>query len=337
MIPDREHGLQHRGCELLTRFQKALCGIVLTAGAFLWIGLATSAEAETASGVESKGESQACLDCHEEQNENLAGSAHMVLVGDEAPAATRLFCSDCHGDDSRHWEEDPSEYPMTNPSGLSVAEVAGICSGCHMNPHQENQQTLSPHAAEGVSCLECHQVHGSKNRGLLSQPEPGLCYGCHQSIAGHFAKPYHHPANEGIMDCSDCHLATDDRLAPLTMQGGNDACYRCHNEFQGPFPFEHQATVDYSTQEGGCATCHDPHGSYLPRMLKQHYEAPHFQLCSQCHVVPKHNYNTRHGSEWAGVSCSECHVDIHGSYTSRLFLTPALEAQGCFLAGCHQQ
>jgi predicted CXXCH cytochrome family protein len=110
----------------------------------------------------------------------------------------------------------------------------------------------------------------------------------------------------------------------------------CHNEFQGPFPFEHQATVDYSTEEGGCINCHDPHGSAQPRMLKQPYEAPHFQLCTQCHGVPPlHNQNARHGDRWAGLACNDCHTDIHGSYTSRVFLSESLEAEGCFTAGCH--
>jgi len=333
-----DQGLQPRGFELLKRFLKSPHGnMIAAAGVLLWIGLAVSVPADSATGDNGQGESLACLDCHEEQNDNLAGTLHMVLLEDSDQTATRLFCSDCHGNDSRHWEEDPSEYLMANPDGMTVSETAAICNRCHLGVHQENQQTLSPHAADGVGCTECHQVHGSANRGLLKQREPGLCYGCHTGVEGTFAKPFHHPANEGIMDCSDCHLAKDDALAPLATQHGNEACYRCHNQFQGPFPFEHQATVDYSTQEGGCVTCHDPHGSYLPRMLKQPYEAPHFQLCSQCHVVPRHNFNSRHGSEFAGVSCSECHVDIHGSYTSRLFLTPALEAQGCFVAGCHQQ
>jgi hypothetical protein len=53
--------------------------------------------------------------------------------------------------------------------------------------------------------------------------------------------------------------------------------------------------------------------------------------------VPLHNYNSQHGDAWAGVACAECHTDIHGSYTSRIFATPALEAQGCFAAGCHSR
>ena len=121
----------------------------------------------------------------------------------------------------------------------------------------------------------------------------------------------------------------------MSFMGTNAACFSCHNEFQMPFPYEHQATVDFSIEEGACLNCHEPHGSNLPRMLKQPYEGPHYQLCSQCHSVPKHNYNTFHGTQWAGVPCNDCHVDIHGSYTSQYFFTPELQSQGCINAGCH--
>jgi hypothetical protein len=46
--------------------------------------------------------------------------------------------------------------------------------------------------------------------------------------------------------------------------------------------------------------------------------------------------NSFHGSQWAGQACNNCHVDIHGSYFNRLFLSPALEAQGCNTMGCHE-
>jgi predicted CXXCH cytochrome family protein len=121
----------------------------------------------------------------------------------------------------------------------------------------------------------------------------------------------------------------------LEFRGTGEACFKCHNQFQGPFPFEHQATVDYSTEEGGCMNCHEAHGSDVARMLNQTYEGPNYALCSQCHAVPKHQMNSFHGSQWAGRACNECHVDIHGSYYNRYFLTPALEAQGCTTTGCH--
>jgi predicted CXXCH cytochrome family protein len=103
-----------------------------------------------------------------------------------------------------------------------------------------------------------------------------------------------------------------------------------------PFPYAHQATVDYSVEEGSCLNCHEAHGANLPVLLKQPYGGSEYQLCTQCHSVPpKHNYNNFHGSQWQGLPCSNCHVDIHGSYTSRWFLGPEADAQGCTRLGCH--
>ena len=83
-------------------------------------------------------------------------------------------------------------------------------------------------------------------------------------------------------------------------------------------------------------TCHEPHGSSLPRMVKQPYAPPHQQLCTQCHSVPRHFSNSMHGTSFSGVPCNDCHTDIHGSYDNRLFVNESLKAQGCFNSGCHQ-
>ncbi|MBE0566040.1 MAG: hypothetical protein IH621_08795 [Krumholzibacteria bacterium] len=280
-------------------------------------------------------ESQACLDCHGDAADGLRGGPHMVRLAD---LDTHVACTDCHAGTAAHWEDDPAANPMANPAGLTAAGVWQVCSSCHSGTHAVNQATLSPHADAGVSCLSCHMVHGRSAEHLLKDRQPELCYTCHAAVRGEFSKPFRHPAGDReFLQCSSCHLATDDRPAELAMQGTNAACLTCHNQFQGPFPYEHQAAVDYGTDEGGCIACHDPHGSYVPRLLKQPYEAPHYQTCTQCHVVPLHNYNSFHGSQWAGVSCTECHVDIHGSYTNKNFLTTALEGQGCFAAGCHSR
>jgi len=139
------------------------------------------------------------------------------------------------------------------------------------------------------------------------------------------------------MECSECHLGSEGTPDVGSYRGLNSMCLKCHAEFGGPFPFEHQATVDYGTDHGGCIACHNPHGSVNPALLEQPYEAPHYQTCTQCHSVPLHNYNVNHGDEWAGVSCLECHSDVHGSYTSKNFLSTSLESQGCFAAGCHSR
>jgi len=279
--------------------------------------------------------SKACLDCHAGRDSTLAATAHR-LPGDalDGPRA-RMACTDCHAGDRRHWEDDPNQYPMTNPSKASAIREAQLCSACHQNAHQQNMVEKNVHTANDVNCSGCHSVHQSTHPALLKQAESGLCLGCHTDVAGQFAQPFRHPVNDQIVKCSDCHLTLDQTRRPLSRNGTN-VCTRCHAEFEGPFPYEHQATLDYSTEEGGCLSCHDPHGSSLPRMLKQPYEAPHFQLCAQCHSVPRHNLNSMHGTTWSGVPCNDCHTDTHGSYSSRLFLSESLEGRGCFNVGCHK-
>ena len=276
-----------------------------------------------------------CLDCHDDRATSLDGTAHSLSGGKGGGTEARIACVDCHEGDRRHWEDDPDQYAMTNPSKVKATTEARLCSKCHQNAHQQNMLEKNIHVTNDVNCSACHSVHESKHTVLLKKAEPGLCFSCHQNAEGRFAKPYRHPVSDGIVKCSDCHMALDETRRELSLNGTN-MCTKCHAEFEGPFPYEHQATVDYSTEEGGCISCHDPHGSYLPRMLKQPYEAPHFQLCSQCHSVPGHNSNVEHGTRWSGVPCNDCHTDIHGSYSNRLFVSESLKGQGCFNAGCHQ-
>jgi len=290
--------------------------------------------AQDAAGEQTRRESEVCLMCHEAQQTNLVGGPHHLPASPRADA--RVACTDCHLGDPAHWEEDPETHPMTNPARQPFADVSGLCAQCHFSSHQQEMAADNPHACDDVGCLGCHQVHGAAVPGSLRQQEPGLCLGCHAEVDGEFAQPFRHPVRDGVMVCSECHLKLDHRDARLTFHGTGGVCFQCHMQFRGPFPHEHPATLDFSTEEGGCLNCHDPHGSPLPKMLNQPLDAPHFPLCHQCHFVPGHYFNSFHGDRWAGMACTLCHVDIHGSYTSPRFFGPHLQAQGCFVAGCHQ-
>jgi DmsE family decaheme c-type cytochrome len=280
-------------------------------------------------------ESAVCLDCHDGLDATLTRTMH-ALRGDATTSGVPVACTDCHGTNSKHWEDDPTDYPMTNPSNLDPAAEASLCSTCHQSSHQQNMLEKNAHAAGGINCSDCHSVHASHGHtALLKQAQPALCYECHWSVEADFARSFRHPVNDGIVKCSECHMTLDDTRRELSLNGTNIVCSRCHAELQGPFPFQHQATLDYSTEEGGCLNCHAAHGSDHPRMLLQPYEPPHFQLCSQCHVVPGHNWNHMHGTQWRGQACNTCHTDIHGSYDNRLFLRESLRAEGCLKAGCH--
>jgi DmsE family decaheme c-type cytochrome len=281
-------------------------------------------------------ESAVCLACHEGKKATLAGTAHALRGGAEA-SGVHVACTDCHGDNSKHWEEDPADNPMINPSTLAPAAEASLCATCHETSHQQSMLENNAHAASDINCSGCHSVHASHGHtGLLKKEQPALCYECHWSVEADFARSYRHPVEDGVITCSECHMTLDVTHRELSLEGTNVVCRSCHAEFQGPFPFEHQATLDYSTEEGGCLNCHAAHGSENPRILRQPYEPPHFQLCTQCHIVPPgHNMNPMHGTRWRGVACNECHTDIHGSYDNRFFLGEAIRAAGCLRASCH--
>ena len=143
------------------------------------------------------------------------------------------------------------------------------------------------------------------------------------------------PVADNVVRCSECHVTIFQDRKQGVYSGPSKTCFQCHRRMIGPYPFQHQATVDYSTEEGGCMNCHAPHGSANPRILRQPYDLTNQALCNACHSVPLHQNNNFHGTQWAGVPCSDCHVDIHGSYDNRNLLDPSLQVPGCFDNGCH--
>jgi DmsE family decaheme c-type cytochrome len=144
--------------------------------------------------------------------------------------------------------------------------------------------------------------------------------------------PSKHRVNEGSIQCTDCHnphgaAAPTWRMGlrpPMVdaALGDEEPCLRCHSEHRGPFAFEHPPVrVD------GCETCHNPHGSMNARLLRR---PAVFPLCLECH-----NGAGSFGRQGDGIplqssshdmtdpryrNCTTCHVRIHGSNSSRLFL-----------------
>ena len=133
---------------------------------------------------------------------------------------------------------------------------------------------------------------------------------CHNEVKPDFNKPFHHKVLEGVMKCSDCHNPHGGfELKQARLATGVDAaCIKCHADKQGPFTYEHAPI-----KTDGCPSCHTPHGSANPRLLKY---ARVNQLCLTCHSVdhgvgadepagPTHNQNAQY------ASCTNCHVKIH--------------------------
>src|SRR5581483_11688705 len=152
---------------------------------------------------------------------------------------------------------------------------------------------------------------------LLRASQPNLCYRCHQEVRADFSKPFRHRINEGLLECTDCHNVHGGFLTrQLRATAAQDTvCFRCHTDKAGPFVFEH---VPVKTE--GCTSCHTPHGSVNPRLLKR---AQVNVLCLECHTLTVDSaapgIPSFHNQAQKYQACTMCHVSIHGSNFSEVF------------------
>lgn len=146
-----------------------------------------------------------CESCHG------AGSAHATtgakdkigVPGTLTAERSAMLCGQCHsrgvtkdGKSARalnyKWGDDLNSY-------VKLDEVKGPALN-----QQYNEWLVSKHAANGVTCTTCHDVHGpgSANEAQLKKPQRELCGGCH---APALAKA-EHPKITDAMKCSMCHM-----------------------------------------------------------------------------------------------------------------------------------
>lgn len=199
-----------------------------------------------------------CLSCHQGgQRIFWHGSIH---------ENNNLSCSDCHN-------------PMTNFSahGLTARESTNqTCFSCHKVQRAEfNKRSHMPLLEGKLSCVDCHNPHGSTTSPLLKADSVNeICYGCHAEKRGPFIFE-HAPVRENCLNCHTPHGSNFEALltAPRPM-----LCQQCHaqdghpalllnrgNMVRGPMP----SPMLVSTS---CQTCHvnihgsnDPSGSRFER------------------------------------------------------------------------
>lgn len=302
-------------------------GIVAVGLTFLFLSLAgVTVQISFASDLQTA--NSACRDCHSDYADNLNKTVHKVAAPAVKSKLPQVFCTNCHGDATKHLEE-PSAENIINPAKSPIFGLVKTCSACHGSDHVREFSEANIHFRQNIGCLNCHSIHQAKAEALLLMPSVSLCLSCHTEIKQKLASPSRHPVNDRVVECIDCHRLSTQPGKSFSLSRADQSCFDCHTEFQGPFVYEHSATQEYSIEKAGCVSCHDPHGSVNPRLLLQ----PVKQLCLQCHAIPKHR--TAHGGIFANRNCGECHSDVHGSYTNDHFFNENLLAQNCFSIGCH--
>ncbi len=255
-----------------------------------------------------------CKDCHSEAYESYAKSLHAKKEISGSPV-NQQGCESCHGPGSTHVDKgggrDTGMFPFSKKADAN--EKSAKCLVCHEESRHLVFWDNGRHKSAGVSCDDCHAIHGGRNKSLKdSQPE--LCYACHKEIRMLSTRQSHHPIKEGRMTCTDCHNphgGFGEKM--IKADSTNELCFTCHAEKRGPFRFDHQPVAE------NCLSCHNVHGSNHRAMLTRRVP----QLCQDCHGSGGHpgrpytNRNSFKGPvprpEMYGRACMNCHTNIHGS------------------------
>jgi DmsE family decaheme c-type cytochrome len=277
--------------------------------------------------------SNVCRRCHVNLWAGFFKNPHYksIAIGREPPE--RTGCEGCHGPGGKHVAAMGGQATIVAFSALEPEQVIDRCLTCHSKDLGKANIRRSSHTLANVPCTTCHSIHRSPtNRFLLAKRQRDLCYGCHGPVRAEFSMPTKHRVNEGFMTCTDCHnphgawapswgMGVRPRMVKQALPN-EEPCLRCHTDKRGPFVFEHT-----SVRVNGCETCHQPHGSTNPRLLRR---PAVFTLCLECH-----NGADGFGRHNAGIivqsplhnmadpkfrNCTLCHVRIHGSNADPFFL-----------------
>jgi predicted CXXCH cytochrome family protein len=263
--------------------------------------------------------SETCATCHADVAKNFEHAYH---------AQQGVQCEECHGNGSLHVDGGGDTSKIISFKNRSAADANGVCLSCHAQDKGTQHWTSGVHAANGVRCIDCHQVHASgamaehargarfdtTTHGALDaasiSPETNAmveartvtneaCLKCHQTERAQLSLPYHHPLREGKMSCVDCHDAHGGAAGNnLRTANVNELCLSCHAQYRGPFAYQHPPVTE------GCLNCHSAHGSPNTNLLSLSEPA----LCLQCH-------SGHHNGAALPLAdrCTNCHSSIHGT------------------------
>ncbi len=177
-------------------------------------------------------------------------------------------------------------------SHLLRAEIPNLCFECHKDFKKKLKLASWVHLpVKRGACGRCHRPHAGP-KGLLASEGARLCFNCHQGIKKASYRVLHAPFRKG--QCLACHQAHFGETRSL-VKGGTQVCFACHKK---------RKTVarhgDYADENMNCLTCHNPHGSNRPHLVRNFLHSPYEEeACDECH-----------GGENTGADmCLACHDD----------------------------
>ena len=143
--------------------------------------------------------------------------------------------------------------PGTDSTAMATLEidVASMDSASH------TMETLDP---EGTVVFthypyqqrECAVCHDQNSLGTMVEPEPRLCYMCHEDFSTIYNYLHGPVAGGYCSSCHDPHMSESEKLLRFT---GQQLCFHCH---QSGSVYKNEMHQDL--EDMGCTECHNPHG-----------------------------------------------------------------------------
>ncbi|MFQ5965647.1 MAG: cytochrome c3 family protein [Candidatus Scalinduaceae bacterium] len=253
-----------------------------------------------------------CVNCHINE-EYTKDKTHLEKVSQskrkgEGVELKDFFCTDCHvGVVHPHWNADMYKAYAEKKIPPYGTFTEDDCYGCHRHatPEVVKEWTNSPHARQGVSCLECHgDDHGHivESKGSVL---PSKCGECHVTMYNDFAQSRHYNGRV---------VAEFDGLVSSTKNATmREDCVKCHM-------LGLNKSWDVG-QGGSCEGCH-------PKHLFERTKAAEAKICEKCHIGgPVHaqldmGVKSVHGKlygRWEEegkikLRCQSCHSDPYSHH-----------------------
>ncbi len=219
-------------------------------------------------------------------------------------------------------------WPALDPAfeGATFVGDDTLCAACHEESIQPYEQTRHGQVfRSGAAPGGCESCHGPRSR-HVDDPESGIafadlapgaqsaiCLQCHdgRSQAAWRTGP-HHAAG---VSCSSCHQMMAARSDRALLAGADvtATCLSCHAEVRSRL----LRSSHHPVREGrlDCASCHAPHGSSAPALLRANTLN---ETCLDCHAEKRGPFVWEHAP--VRESCATCH-DAHGSNHRNLLVS----------------
>ena len=156
-----------------------------------------------------------------------------------------------------------------------------LCFTCHEKVMTGITESTVKHlpVQEG-KCTECHSPHGTKLKYQLLNRTNELCLSCHERIVTTTVRKGHIEMEEG--DCLSCHATHYSDIQSLLSGDDPAICIQCHSTDTERLLQMHRESFDKISQ---CTTCHEPHVTESPGLLREIKHEPFIRGdCEACHV-----------------------------------------------------